>query len=190
MPKFKLLLVGDGGVGADELLRLHQNCMVDITYDATLNVFYYALVFFTSRGPIMIKVCDTVGQEAFGGLRDAYYAGGQCAIIMFHRSSRITYKNVPNWHRDLTRVCHSTVPIVLAGNMNGNEEPTVKDGSVIKNARIKNMQYYNLDTSSNPPVNVEKPFLWIARKLSGDDHLMFVVSPYEPPHGPENPQDP
>ena len=26
---------------------------------------------------------------------------------MFDVTSRITYKNVPNWHRDLTRVCEN-----------------------------------------------------------------------------------
>jgi GTPase SAR1 family protein len=36
---------------------------------------------------------------------------GECAIIMFDVTSRITYKNVPNWHRDLTRVCEN-IPIV------------------------------------------------------------------------------
>jgi hypothetical protein len=40
---------------------------------------------------------------------------GQCAIIMFDVTSRVTYKNVPNWHRDLTRVCEN-IPIVLCGN--------------------------------------------------------------------------
>lgn len=40
---------------------------------------------------------------------------GQCAIIMFDVTSRITYKNVPNWHRDLVRVCEA-IPIVLVGN--------------------------------------------------------------------------
>lgn len=34
---------------------------------------------------------------------------------MFDVTSRITYKNVPNWHRDLTRVCEH-IPIVLCGN--------------------------------------------------------------------------
>lgn len=44
-----------------------------------------------------------------------YSIQGQCAIIMFDVTSRITYKNVPNWHRDLTRVCEN-IPIVLCGN--------------------------------------------------------------------------
>lgn len=34
---------------------------------------------------------------------------------MFDVTSKITYKNVPNWHRDLERVCEN-IPIVLCGN--------------------------------------------------------------------------
>lgn len=34
---------------------------------------------------------------------------------MFDVTSRITYKNVPNWHKDLVRVCEN-IPIVLCGN--------------------------------------------------------------------------
>ena len=50
-------------------------------------------------GAIQFDVWDTAGQEKFGGLRDGYYINGQCGIIMFDVTSRITYKNVPNWHR-------------------------------------------------------------------------------------------
>jgi GTP-binding nuclear protein Ran len=34
---------------------------------------------------------------------------------MFDVTSRISYKTVPNWHRDLVRVCEN-IPIVLVGN--------------------------------------------------------------------------
>ena len=34
---------------------------------------------------------------------------------MFDVTARMTYKNVPNWHRDIVRVCE-TIPIVLCGN--------------------------------------------------------------------------
>lgn len=40
---------------------------------------------------------------------------GQCAIMMFDVTSRITYRNIPNWHRDIVRVCEN-IPIVLVGN--------------------------------------------------------------------------
>jgi GTP-binding nuclear protein Ran len=82
---------------------------------ATLGVEVHPLKFSTNFGTICFNVWDTAGQEKFGGLRDGYYIQGQCGIIMFDVTSRITYKNVPNWHRDLERVCEN-IPIVLCGN--------------------------------------------------------------------------
>ena len=82
---------------------------------ATLGVEVHPLKFHTNCGEICFNTWDTAGQEKFGGLRDGYYIQGQCAIIMFDVTSRITYKNVPNWHRDLVRVCEN-IPIVLCGN--------------------------------------------------------------------------
>jgi len=82
---------------------------------ATLGVEVHPLQFTTNFGTICFNVWDTAGQEKFGGLRDGYYIQGQCGIIMFDVTSRITYKNVPNWHRDLERVCEN-IPIVLCGN--------------------------------------------------------------------------
>lgn len=63
----------------------------------------HPLDFTTNRGKIRFYCWDTAGQEKFGGLRDGYYIHGQCAIIMFDVTSRLTYKNVPTWHRDLCR---------------------------------------------------------------------------------------
>ena len=82
---------------------------------ATLGVEVHPLTFTTNFGTICFNVWDTAGQEKFGGLRDGYYIQGQCGIIMFDVTSRITYKNVPNWYRDLERVCEN-IPIVLCGN--------------------------------------------------------------------------
>ncbi|CAH8445308.1 unnamed protein product [Heterobilharzia americana] len=111
-------------------------------------------------------------------LRDGYYIQGQCAIIMFDVTSRVTYKNVPNWHRDLVRVCEN-IPIVLCGNKVDIQDRKVKAKSITFH-RKKNLQYYDISAKSN--YNFEKPFLWLARKLVGDPNLEFVEMPaMEPP---------
>jgi GTP-binding nuclear protein Ran len=107
------------------------------------------------------------------GLRDGYYIGGQCAIIMFDVTSRITYKNVPNWHKDLIRVCEN-IPIVLCGNKVDVKDRKVK-AKAITFHRKNNMQYYDISARSN--YNFEKPFLWLARKLAGDANLEFTAMP-------------
>ena len=68
-------------------------------YIATLGVEVHPLRFYTNLGEIIFNVWDTAGQEKFGGLRDGYYIQGECAIIMFDVTSRITYRSVPNWYR-------------------------------------------------------------------------------------------
>ncbi|GFP88587.1 GTP-binding nuclear protein Ran-2, partial [Phtheirospermum japonicum] len=81
----------------------------------TISVEVHPLDFTTNYGKIRFYCWDTAGQEKFGGLRDVYYIRGNCAIIMFDVTARVTYKNVPTWYRDLCRVCDN-IPIVLCGN--------------------------------------------------------------------------
>merc|ERR1712093_607574 len=129
--------------------------------------------FFTSVGKVMFNVWDTAGQEKFGGLRDGYYIGGNCGIIMFDVCSRITYTNVPKWYKDLTRVCEG-IPIVLVGNKVDVKDRKVK-GKQITFHRKKNLQYYDISAKSN--YQFEKPFLFLARKLTNKADLALVESP-------------
>lgn len=175
---FKLVLVGDGGTGKTTFVKRHCTGEFEKKYVATLGVEVHPLVFYTNFGPIKFNVWDTAGQEKFGGLRDGYYIGAQCGIIMFDVTSRVTYKNVPNWHRDLVRVCED-LPIVLCGNKVDMKDRKVK-AKQINFHRKKNLQYYDISAKSN--YNFDKPFLCLARKLSGEPDLQFTEMPaLEPP---------
>ena len=92
---------------------------------------------------------------------------------MFDVTSRITYRSVPNWHRDLTRVCEN-IPIVLCGNKVEVKDRKVKAKQITFH-RKKNLQYFEISAKAN--YNFEKPFLWIARKLAGNNELAFVEAP-------------
>ena len=52
---------------------------------------------------------------------------------MFDVTARITYKNVPNWHRDLTRVCEN-IPMVLCGNKVDMKDRKVRVASALHGA--------------------------------------------------------
>ncbi|KOM41959.1 hypothetical protein LR48_Vigan04g215700 [Vigna angularis] len=172
-PSFKLVIVGDGGTGKTTFVKRHLTGEFEKKYEPTIGVEVHPLDFFTNCGKIRFYCWDTAGQEKFGGLRDGYYIHGQCAIIMFDVTARLTYKNVPTWHRDLCRVCEN-IPIVLCGNKVDVKNRQVKAKQVTFH-RKKNLQYYEISAKSN--YNFEKPFLYLARKLAGDPNLHFVESP-------------
>merc|ERR1711959_185603 len=169
-PEFKLMVVGDGGTGKTTFVKRHRTGEFEKKYVPTVGVEVSPLEFTTDHGKICFNCWDTAGQEKFGGLRDGYYIHGECAIIMFDVTSRLTYKNVPTWHRDLCRVCEK-IPIVLCGNKVDVKNRQVKPKQVTFH-RKKNLQYHEISAKSN--YNFEKPFLYLARKLTGDEKLNFV----------------
>lgn len=170
---FKLLLVGDGGTGKTTFVKRHLTGEFEKRYIATVGVDVHPLTFHTNRGKICFNCWDTAGQEKFGGLRDGYYIQGNAAIIMFDVTSRQTYKNVPNWYRDIVRVCDE-IPIVLVGNKVDCVDRQVK-AKMITFHRKKALQYYDISAKSN--YNFEKPFLWLAKRLANDANLCFVEAP-------------
>jgi GTP-binding nuclear protein Ran len=173
IPEFKLVLVGDGGTGKTTFVKRHMTGEFEKKYIATLGVEVQPMAFFTNHGQIKFNVWDTAGQEKLGGLRDGYYIGGNCGIIMFDVCSRITYSNVPKWYKDLTRVCEN-IPIVLVGNKVDVKDRKVKAKQITFH-RKKNLQYYDISAKSN--YQFEKPFVWLLRRLTNDPNLMLVEAP-------------
>jgi GTP-binding nuclear protein Ran len=184
IPNFKLILIGDGGTGKTTFVKRHLTGEFEKKYVPTLGVEVHPLEFHTNYGKIIFNVWDTAGQEKFGGLRDGYYIQGQAAIILFDVTSRMTYKNVPNWHRDVVRICEN-IPIVLCGNKVDLKDRKVKAKQITFHRKRNQLQYYDISAKSN--YNFEKPFLWLARKLCGAPELTFVAAPALAP--PEVPID-
>ena len=160
--EFKLVLVGDGGVGKTTFVKRHATGEFEKKYIATIGVEVRPMPFHTTKGLIKFNVWDTAGQEKLGGLRDGYYIGGNCGIIMFDVTSRITYQNVPKWYKDLVRVCDG-IPICLVGNKVDVKDRKVKAKMIVFH-RKKGLQYYDISAKSN--YQFEKPFVWLLRKLT------------------------
>lgn len=167
-----MILVGDGGVGKTTFVKRHLTGEFEKKYIATIGVEVHPLRFSTNFGVICFNCWDTAGQEKFGGLRDGYYINGQCALIMFDVTSRNSYKNVPTWHRDITRVCEN-IPVVLCGNKVDEQDRKVKPKQITFH-RKRNLQYYDISAKTN--YNFEKPFLCLARKLTSQPNLSLTES--------------
>lgn len=89
---------------------------------------------------------------------------------MFDVTTRITYKSIARWYKDLTRICDN-IPTVLVGNKVDQKDRKVKARQITFH-RKRNLQYFDISAKSN--FQYEKPFIWILRTLIGDANLYLT----------------
>lgn len=168
--KFKLVLIGDGGVGKTVLTKRHKTGGFEMKYIATMGVEVSRLRFHTSAGEVTFNIWDTAGQEKFGGLSDGYYIDADAAIIVFDLTANCTYKSVPEYYEKF-KLKNPNAPVVLCGNKVDCKYRKVQPEDITFHRQV-NIQYYDISVKSN--YNFEKPFLYIIRKLLKDDSIHFV----------------
>lgn len=185
---YKIAVIGDGGVGKSTYIRRMLTGEFEKKYVATLGVEVHPLRFRTNYGVVQFNMWDTAGQEKFGGLRDGYYIFSHGAILLFDLCNMQSYKNIEKWDVLFSQVAEweedangekqkvRTVPVVLCGNkVDLPRERMVKPGCIQYHRLPKNkdrMVYYDISAKSN--YNFEKPFLHLARKLTGHEDLVFL----------------
>ncbi|KAG2385988.1 hypothetical protein C9374_003137 [Naegleria lovaniensis] len=169
---FDVALVGDYASGKSSFInRFIMDPKFVYPQSTWRTCNYHILSFETTRGEIHLRVCDSLGQERMGGLRDGFYINKQAAIIMFDVTNRSSFKNTSYWHRDIVRVCGETIPIVLCGN----KVDLLKQRKVKSFYHVKygpKLPYFEVSALAN--CNIEQPMLYLMRKLMNDDQLNLI----------------
>ena len=173
--EYKVVLIGDGGVGKTTFINRHLTGHFEKMYVPTQGAQVHRLRFYTNYGLITFHVWDTAGQEKFGGLGDGYYTGADAVIFMFDVTSRITYQNIPDRYINFIRVCGKKKAMLICGN-----KVDVVRGRKVKASRItfpkkKGIEYMDMSAKSN--YNVGEAFLSIIRQLLGKDDVEFIQAP-------------
>jgi GTP-binding nuclear protein Ran len=189
--EFKLCLIGSPGCGKHELM--HQFLESQVGVQSATNpelaerTHVYPLTFQTNLGKIKFN-CYVYNEETIQGdentyetrnangkksIPDSFYQQANCAILMFDVTSRLTYRELPNYFRDIVRIADN-IPICLVGNKIDEKDRKVKPKMIMFH-RKKNLQYY--DISATAHYNIEKPFLWLIKRLANDPNIMLVETP-------------
>jgi GTP-binding nuclear protein Ran len=168
---FKVVIVGDGGVGKTTLCRRLKEGTFETRYIATMGVDVTPLRFeTTTHGPLVFNCWDCAGQEKFGGLRDGYYIRGEAAIVVVDASS--CPGKAESWLRDVRRVCDSIpIVLVLAKSELGAHNTNI---ALVAAAEQCGAQY--CEVSAKRGENLQLPFLLLARALTKAPELSFVPS--------------
>jgi GTP-binding nuclear protein Ran len=142
----------------------------------TKGVEVHPIIFYTNPRPIRFIIWEMTGQDKFQNIRQLLYKDGKCCIIMFSLTHRCTYMNTLLWHHNMTATWPN-IPVVIVGNKEDHHNFKSK---TLTSPRKINLPFCNISVKTTK--NFKMPFLWLARKMTGDNKLHFVglVAPQPP----------
>jgi GTP-binding nuclear protein Ran len=171
---YKVVLMGDGGVGKTTFVNRHLTGKFEKMYVPTHGAQIHKITFYTNVGKIDFNVWDTAGQEKFAGLGCGYYTNADAAIFMFDLTSRITYSNIPDWYMNFKKICGKDKAMVICGNKVDITNRKVKTKRITF-PKKRGIEYLDLSAKSN--YNFAKVFLSIICQLMKRDDIKFIQEP-------------
>jgi len=113
---FKLLLIGDSGVGKSCLLLRFADDVFTDSYISTIGVDFKIRTLEVEGKTVKLHIWDTAGQERFRTITSSYYRGAHGIMVVYDVTDRISFNNVRQWLNEIDRYGTSSVTKLLIGN--------------------------------------------------------------------------
>lgn len=113
---FKVVLIGDSGVGKSNLLSRFTRNEFNLESKSTIGVEFATRSIQVDGKTIKAQIWDTAGQERYRAITSAYYRGAVGALLVYDIAKHLTYENVERWLRELRDHADSNIVIMLVGN--------------------------------------------------------------------------
>ncbi|PKA64339.1 Ras-related protein RIC2 [Apostasia shenzhenica] len=113
---FKLVLIGDSGVGKSNLLSRFTRNEFNLESKSTIGVEFATRSLNVDGKIIKAQIWDTAGQERYRAITSAYYRGAVGALLVYDVTRRTTFENVERWLRELREHTDPNIVVMLVGN--------------------------------------------------------------------------
>ncbi|VDO05308.1 unnamed protein product [Rodentolepis nana] len=161
---FKLLLIGDSGVGKSCLLLRFSDDTFSDTYISTIGVDFKIRTLELDGKIIKLQIWDTAGQERFRTITSSYYRGAQGIIIVYDVTDMDSFTHLKNWKSEIDLYANTNVLRLLVGNkcdLSSARAVSFEDGQ--NYADSLNIPF--LETSAKSAVNVHQAFVKMATQI-------------------------
>ncbi|KAJ8908810.1 hypothetical protein NDN08_005514 [Rhodosorus marinus] len=175
---YKIVLVGDSGVGKSNLLtRFTKN---EFNYDSrtTIGVEFATSIIKVEEKAIKAQIWDTAGQERYRAITKAYYRGAFGALILYDISKKATFESVERWLKELKENSDNDMVIMLVGNksdLTNQRQVRTDEGKAFASAHGLNF----IETSALDASNVNEAFTEILTEIYNQKRAKPVVGDKE-----------
>lgn len=114
---FKVVMIGDSGVGKSNLLMRYTKGDFNLESKTTIGVEFATKKVNTSDGKsVKAQIWDTAGQERYRAITNAYYRGAVGALLVYDTTNMNSFKHIADWLKQLKQYADSNIVILLVGN--------------------------------------------------------------------------
>nr|ABW35317.1 Rab1B [Gymnochlora stellata] len=160
---FKLLLIGDSGVGKSCLLLRFADQTYTPNYISTIGVDFKIRTIDLDGKTIKLQIWDTAGQERFRTITSSYYRGAHGIIVVYDVTDIDSFNNVKQWLCEIDRYACENVNKLLVGNKCDMENKAV-DYATAKHFADQ-LEIPFIETSAKTGDQVEFAFVKMAAEI-------------------------
>ena len=132
---FKVLIIGESGVGKTAIMQRYCCNSFDPVYISTIGVDFKPKITNYKGKNIKIQIWDTAGQERFKNITQQYYRGAQGVLIVYDISNKDSFFKIKTWFTELKEKTSDSLPtIFIVGN-----KTDLKETNVITNDMINEL---------------------------------------------------
>ncbi|KAM7266717.1 hypothetical protein ACFE04_004614 [Oxalis oulophora] len=154
---FKVVLIGDSGVGKSQLLSRFARNEFNLDSKATIGVEFQTRTLHIDHHTIKAQIWDTAGQERYRAVTTAYYRGAVGAMLVYDISNRHTFDHIPKWLEELRGHADNNIIIMLIANKSDLENTRLVSTQDAKDFAEREGLFL-METSALDATNVEPAF--------------------------------
>jgi len=161
---FKIVLVGDSGVGKSCLLLRFADDNFTSSHICTIGVDFRFRRLTVGNKTVKMQIWDTAGQERFRTMSSAYYRGAHGIVIVYDVTNQKSFDNIEDWITEVNHHASKNSIKVLVGNKADLDWKRLVNKQQAK-AMAESIGISFLETSAKDSTNVEEAFVTMAEQL-------------------------
>ncbi|KAM6912566.1 ras-related protein Rab-15-like [Xenentodon cancila] len=155
---FRLLLLGDSGVGKTCMLRRFAEGEFDPSHISTIGVDFKMKTLEIDGIKVRVQIWDTAGQERYHTITKQYYRRAQGIVFVYDITNEPSFQHIGKWASDVDEFAPDKVQSILVGNKADEElgrQVTKDQGSKLADAY--GMEFF--ETSASTSTNISESFI-------------------------------
>ena len=165
---FKVIVIGDSGVGKSSLTNKATNSIFSDKYNATVGFEFFTFNIKMFNKIVRLQIWDTCGQELYRSLITNFYRNSSLAIIVYAINEKSSFEDIDMWLRDLRKNSNPDAKVFLIANkidLEKDRKISKEEGQKIKD---DNKLDLFMESSAKNGINAQNIFIQAAKMLLQD----------------------